>query len=410
MKSRVNIARTNYEEWFIDYYDGMLSAEDKKRLYAFLKANPDLEEEFYTFKAVSLASPSIPFKAKSSLKKTILPTGNINETNYEDYFVASAEGDLAKSELDELNLFLDKNDYLKRDKEIYKSIRLRPDTSVNFSQKGTLKRTRTFSFSITYYALAAVFLGALLLLFLNKEESEVNPVEERKIIAHEIPLVKLYENTDSNSVASSSKISGKITSKNAFQSTSNINKKTIQKEKKVIPVPETKTNTTNQMDLVNQSGIEKSLEKVVKAELTKFAENNYVETKQKQKITETQEMSSTIVEIPEAKSDVLFPLRFPTDSVDKTILKFAERLRDAPTSLSKKELKEALKDVTEAQKYAVGNSTYSSWLSLLIKRINILLQGKSKIKYIKSPSGKLTQIGILTKNFEFSKTIHKNED
>ena len=43
------INRTNYEIYFIDYFDGRLDEKSQKELFAFLKANADLKDEFDRF-------------------------------------------------------------------------------------------------------------------------------------------------------------------------------------------------------------------------------------------------------------------------------------------------------------------------------------------------------------------------
>ena len=41
------ITRENYEEHFLDYFDGILSEKEVEELLRFLSLNTDLEDEFY---------------------------------------------------------------------------------------------------------------------------------------------------------------------------------------------------------------------------------------------------------------------------------------------------------------------------------------------------------------------------
>ena len=46
------ISRSNYEIVFIDYFDGKLDKAGQERLFAFLRANPDLEVEFNRYAGI----------------------------------------------------------------------------------------------------------------------------------------------------------------------------------------------------------------------------------------------------------------------------------------------------------------------------------------------------------------------
>ena len=48
------ITRNNYEVFFLDYHEGLLSGEQMAEVILFLEKNEDLMEEFYSFENVSL--------------------------------------------------------------------------------------------------------------------------------------------------------------------------------------------------------------------------------------------------------------------------------------------------------------------------------------------------------------------
>lgn len=63
----------NYEDWFISFYEGLLSDEEKDNLTLFLEQNPDYNAEFKTYGTVTIeADSSIVYPAKSSLKKALI--------------------------------------------------------------------------------------------------------------------------------------------------------------------------------------------------------------------------------------------------------------------------------------------------------------------------------------------------
>ena len=86
----MKINRNNYEIFFLDYHEGNLDAAKLEELLIFVENNPDLKEEFENFEEISIPiDESIKFDLKKSLKKTsFINTKNINEENYEKFFIA----------------------------------------------------------------------------------------------------------------------------------------------------------------------------------------------------------------------------------------------------------------------------------------------------------------------------------
>ncbi len=67
----MKINRKNYELYFVDYLDNNLSRGDLLEFMAFLAENPDLEEELNLVKEIKLEPETISFNSKNNLKKTI---------------------------------------------------------------------------------------------------------------------------------------------------------------------------------------------------------------------------------------------------------------------------------------------------------------------------------------------------
>jgi hypothetical protein len=98
----VIIQRSNYETFFIDYYDGKLDEIRKEELFTFLEKNPDLKEEFELYGNVSLeANIDVYFTGKDKLKKDVLTI-----YNYKTHFIAYFENDLNAKGKDEVETFL----------------------------------------------------------------------------------------------------------------------------------------------------------------------------------------------------------------------------------------------------------------------------------------------------------------
>jgi hypothetical protein len=99
----MKINRSNYEIWFLDYAEGKLTKEQKDEVLQFIKMNPDLKDELESFEIISLEQDDAPvFSGKSFLHKK---ESVINTSNYEDYFIAYAEGILSPDEKAEVEGF-----------------------------------------------------------------------------------------------------------------------------------------------------------------------------------------------------------------------------------------------------------------------------------------------------------------
>jgi hypothetical protein len=98
----MNIDRSNYEVWFIDWLDGNLNSFQMKELYSFLDQNPDLRGEFNELTNIPLISPENSYPFKDEL---IRSAGEISESQFEYLCAAYFEKDLydyQKSEIDEI--------------------------------------------------------------------------------------------------------------------------------------------------------------------------------------------------------------------------------------------------------------------------------------------------------------------
>lgn len=180
----MKITKNNYEIYFIDYFDGMLSDADTRMLFDFLHQHPELKEEFESFDQTPLkADENIVFKGKSKMKQAeIIPHHFINETNYEDYFIAFAEQDLSPEEKEKVLAFLFINPQLEKVFNGYHQLKVNPDLSIQYPYKEALKRSskKGIIFWMTpYVALAASFILLFGLYFIfsgqfsNKHTEEI---------------------------------------------------------------------------------------------------------------------------------------------------------------------------------------------------------------------------------------------
>ncbi len=95
----MQIDRSNYEIWIIDWLDGNLNSFQIEQLELFLANNPDLGEEVKDLATVSLSSSVISYPDKEQLKKS--PT-DISPSQFEYLCAAYLENDLTVSQEAEL--------------------------------------------------------------------------------------------------------------------------------------------------------------------------------------------------------------------------------------------------------------------------------------------------------------------
>jgi len=129
----LNINLNNYEIYFIDYFDGNLTAEQAAELFLFLEKNPTLKEEFNAFNNTSISDLNTEevFEDKFSLKVLTTPTAaSINE-----WLIAEIEGTLSKEQIKQLDTFLVANPKFNKDRELYKQTILIADKEDEFANK-----------------------------------------------------------------------------------------------------------------------------------------------------------------------------------------------------------------------------------------------------------------------------------
>lgn len=157
---KVNI--TNYEVWMIDYFDGKLDAVETAELMAFVEENPDIKKEFETFENIGIDGNPANFNSKDQLRKDpIVSTENLNENNYENYFVAYHEGDLTHNQRKEVIEFIAANPVLESEFTFHKELLAKADLSIIYEDKSSLKRKPLIGI---YWQVSAVA-AAILILF-----------------------------------------------------------------------------------------------------------------------------------------------------------------------------------------------------------------------------------------------------
>ncbi|HOW24325.1 MAG TPA: hypothetical protein PK711_01535 [Bacteroidales bacterium] len=180
----MKINRNNYETYFIDYLDGVLSPDQVSELFRFLDQNPDLREELSDVESIPvMADENIEYPDKQVLKKKpVISVGPIHELNYQEYLIGSVEGDLSVTESRLLDRFVLRNPQVQEEWEQFKRTRLVPDQQIIYPGKRTLKRSSfwiSYRKPLYYISGAAASLLALLLVTQPFQKNEPAVVEQK---------------------------------------------------------------------------------------------------------------------------------------------------------------------------------------------------------------------------------------
>jgi hypothetical protein len=164
----MQINRNNYGAFFLDYWESNLDEQGREALALFLEKNPDLQDEFFGFKAavktLLVAETQLTFPGKQRLKKiAVLPVGEITQDNFEKYIIAFLENDLTENQLNVFDRFRLANPEIENEIALYKKTYLKPDQRIVFQNKAGLKR-RVLPFSKRQEIMRGLQIAALLLI------------------------------------------------------------------------------------------------------------------------------------------------------------------------------------------------------------------------------------------------------
>jgi hypothetical protein len=188
----MQIDRSNYEIWIIDWLDGNLNDIEVTQLQLFLHKNPDIKEEYDELTLFRLSPSEELFHQKKNLKKT---TATLPESQFEYLCVASLENDLSSEQLAELKEIIDADPSRKTIFDLIQKTKLIPSEHT-YKHKNRLYRSpfaqNLIRISAIGLSAAAIIAFVILNYVLKPELLPVNPVKTSQTI---IPLNKIQEPT-----------------------------------------------------------------------------------------------------------------------------------------------------------------------------------------------------------------------
>ena len=162
----MNIDRHNYEAYILDYLDGKLDVLQIIALQEFLDRNPDLRKEVDELRNIRLQPEAASFRGKEDLKKTLADTGSPGEKNFDEWAVAFVEDDLEEAQREAFLTFVHRHPEREKDLAYYRKVFLKPDHSVIYGRKCTLKKGLVnYRWRVTLPYVLAAASAALILVF-----------------------------------------------------------------------------------------------------------------------------------------------------------------------------------------------------------------------------------------------------
>ncbi len=163
----------NYEEFFIDFLDGVLSENEVSELNEFLKNHQELGNDFDGLKQIKLIPERIEFENKSLLiKQTQSKFFELTPSEY--LAIAELENDITESEKIKLETELNTNSKKLNEYKIFKLTKLKPDLKITYQYKNTLYKQSINYFKRTVYYAAALIALLLTLNVFVLQKNEIN--------------------------------------------------------------------------------------------------------------------------------------------------------------------------------------------------------------------------------------------
>lgn len=291
----MKINRHNYELFFIDYLDGNLSDQEIRMIEDFLLINPDLRPELEGTEKIILNPENIEYLNKNNLKKPDL-SFPVNEDNFEDFCIGSAEKDLNDEQYDALLKYITQHPESEKIFKLYNNLHLLPDPNIIYFGKENLKKRIIFIPGQILYPLVSVAAAAALMIFLYvSNEYKFNQLQN---ITSELPASVITKSaSQTNNPAIKSPI---IQEKNpVIQQASVIDfnisketKRTVEKKKNVVKdskgaedkeknrVPVQKLNPTIQIKLPSLADNDILIPAIEKGKITYSSINSTVQSPQ----------------------------------------------------------------------------------------------------------------------------------
>ena len=189
------INRNNYEEYFLLYADNELDAGAKLAVENFVQQNTDLAVELKMLMQTKFAPDEIVFNDKEILLRT--EGNNINETNYEEYFLLYIDNELSIAKRAEVETYVLQHPKLQNEFTILKRAVLSAE-AISYGNKQDLYRAekrKTFYIKPWRLAAAAMVIGVCAIgWWLMQKPVQLNSIADKNAAQHQTKQKQVITN------------------------------------------------------------------------------------------------------------------------------------------------------------------------------------------------------------------------
>lgn len=194
----MKINRNNYEAFLLDYLEGRLNSQEVGQLKMFcLQQGIDFDE--LTRDLPVLEAGDAVMDKTALFQAEIVPLGDINEDNFEEFFIAYHELLLDGLGKMRVEAFLRQNPHLSDDFRLFAACKLQADAALVYEQKAALRKSAPviplYAKVAAVVAVAALLFG-LLMLPLGKTEVRESPVFVAELEPKPAPMLLVEEKLD----------------------------------------------------------------------------------------------------------------------------------------------------------------------------------------------------------------------
>jgi len=189
----MQIDRSNYEIWLIDWLDGNLNKSQEEMVTHFLNENPDLRNEFSELSAYNISPSQNSFPDKKSLFKS---TADIPESQFEYLCAAYLENDLSKEQLTELNQIIDQDSDRRKTFDLILKTKIYP-VIIPFKNKTKLLKKTFAQRIIQLSAIGLSSAAAIVLIIITYISVPRNPSDIIENSAQGIVVDSLFKSSSS---------------------------------------------------------------------------------------------------------------------------------------------------------------------------------------------------------------------
>ncbi|MCK9411623.1 MAG: hypothetical protein M0Q53_04925 [Prolixibacteraceae bacterium] len=171
----------NYESWFLDYLEGNLDPGQMEMVRLFRIEHPDLAVETDELSPFLKADADLVYPGKNLLKKEEFD----DPVHFEQSAIAAMEGDMREEELNQFQIWINKNPDRQKFVKEFEQCRLVPDKKIIFPGKNRLKKKSIWMSGWTQAAAVAAI--ALLTLLTFIPESRKTQSTSTQIVETSLP-------------------------------------------------------------------------------------------------------------------------------------------------------------------------------------------------------------------------------